>query len=134
MAFTHGRLTYVSIDAVDLSAWIDNSNWPQSADSHETTTYGKSWKTFASGLKTMTATIGGLYDAAAGGPEDTLRALVGGAAVAFIYGPEGNTTGKVSISGNCIVTRFEPSNPVGDMVRWTADLQITDVTTVGTFA
>ena len=133
MAFTHGRLTYVKINSVDLSPWIDNSNWPENADSHETTTYGKTYKTFVSGLKTMTASIGGLYDAAAGGPEATLRPLVGGAAVPFEYGPEGSVAAKKKISGSLIVTRFEPAHPVGDMVRWTADLQITDTTTVGVF-
>ena len=133
MAMTHGRLTYIKINSVDISAWCDESSWPDTAEVHETTTYGKSAKTFASGLRSATASIGGLYDAAAGGPEATLRPLLGGSPVAFEYGPEGSAATKKKLSGSCIVTSFEPSNPVGDMVRWRATLQITDSQTVGVF-
>ena len=134
MAFAHGRLTYFKLATADLSAWVDNTDFPQEADLHETTTYGKSAKTFAPGLKNATFSVGGLYDAATGGPEAIIRPLVGAAAVAFEFGPESNTPTKPKFTGSCLVKNYKTSHPVGDMVRWTADIQVTDTVTIGAFA
>jgi len=133
MAMTHGRLTYFKINSVDLSAWCDSCDFNDEADLHETTTYGKSAKTYAPGLSNATFSVGGLYDSAVGGPEATLRPLKGAAATAFEFGPEGNAAGKKKFSGNALVKNFNISPPVGDMVRWRAEVQVTDTVTVAVF-
>lgn len=133
MAFAHGRLGFFKLATNDLSAWIDSTTFDQTADVHETTTYGKSWKTRIGGLKDASFSIGGIYDAAAGGPEAILRPLVGGAATAYEWGPEGNASGKPKYTGSVVVESYQQSVPVGDVIRWTATLQNTDTVTVGTF-
>lgn len=133
MPFVHGRLAYFKLGTNDLSAWMDDITFDHTADLHETTTYGKSYKTRIGGLKDGSFSIGGIFDAAAGGPEAVIRPLVGGAATAFEYGPEGSTTAKTKYTGTVIVESYQQSVPVGDVVRWTATLQNTDTITVGTF-
>lgn len=132
MAFSHGRLAYFKLGTNDLSAFMDNTDFPHEADVHETTTYGKTYKTKTGGLKSASFNIGGLYDSAAGGPETVIPPLVGTVAV-FEYGPEGNTSTKVKYSGSVVVANYNQSAPVGDMVRWTASLETTDTVTKGTF-
>lgn len=132
MPFVHGRLGYFKLSTNDLSAFMDNIDGGVESDEHETTTYGKSWKTRLGGLKDGTYSIGGLYDSAAGGPQTIIPPLVG-TVVAFEYGPEGSTTGKVKESGNVLVMNFRKSQPVGDVIRWTAELRTTDTVTTGTF-
>jgi hypothetical protein len=113
---------------------MDNIDFPHGADVHETTTYGKSYKTRAGGLKEGSFTIGGLYDnTATTGLGDVIPPLVGTVAV-FEYGPEGTTAGKKKYSGSVLVGKFTVSQPVGDMVRWTADLSTTDTVTIGVMA
>lgn len=132
MAFAHGRSAYFKLGTNDLSAYMDNIDFPHAADIHETTTYGKSYKTKAGGLKEASFDIGGLYDSTAGGPETIIPPLIG-TVVAYEYGPEGNASTKVKYSGNCVVENYSQSTPVGDYIRWTASLQTTDTVTKGTF-
>lgn len=133
MAFSHGRLAYFKLATTDLSAVMDNIDFDHGGDVHETTTYGKTYKTKVGGLKEGSFSIGGLYDSTAvTGPETVIPPLVGTVAV-FEYGPEGNTPTKVKYSGSVVVEKYTQSAPVGDMVRWKATLQTTDTVTKGAF-
>ena len=132
MAFAHGRLTYVKINSVDLSAFTDTTDLTDEADVHDTTTYGKTTKTKSGGLINVAFTIGGTYDAAAGGPDGTLRALIG-TTVTYEVGPESNVTGKKKLSGSAVVKSFNTSHPVAGMVKWTAAFEGSDVLTVGLY-
>lgn len=133
MAFAHGRSAYFKIGSTDISAFMDNIDFPHSSDVHETTTYGKSWKTKAGGLQEGSVGIGGLYDSTAvSGIESIMPPLVGTVAT-FEYGPEGNASGKVKYSGSILVENYNHSTPVGDYIRWTSSLQTTDTVTKGTY-
>lgn len=127
MAFVHGKATAVTIDSDDLSAYANSVTFSRSADSHETTTFGKNSKTYASGLKDGTASIEGIYDnTLLVSPGAVLRPLVGGAEVAFTYKPEGTGTGKPVATVDVIVTAYEETAPVADMVTWSCELQFSD--------
>lgn len=133
MAFTHGRLAFFKLATTDLSAVMDSIDFDHGSDVHDTTTYGKTYKTKTGGLKEGSFSIGGLYDSTAvTGPETVIPPLVGTVAV-FEYGPEGNTPTKVKYSGSVVVEKYTQSAPVGDMVRWKATLQTTDTVTKGAF-
>jgi hypothetical protein len=127
MAFIHGKGTYVSVDSDDLSAYTNNVQFNRSADSHDVTCFGKNSKVYQSGLKDGTGTISGIYDSTAmSGPGAVLRPLVGGAAVTFVYRPEGTGTTKPEGEVDVIVTAYEETAPVADMVTWSATLQFSD--------
>ncbi len=133
MAFSHGRLAYFKLATTDLSSVMDSIDFDHGSDVHETTTYGKTYKTKAGGLKEGSFSIGGLYDSTAvTGPETVIPPLVGTVAV-FEFGPEGSSSTKVKYSGSVVVQKYTQSAPVGDMVRWKATLQTTDTVTKGTF-
>lgn len=134
MAFVHGKGVAVNIDSNDLSAFSNSVTFTRTADSHDVTTFGKNSKVYASGLKDGTATIEGIYDnTASTGPGAVLRPLIGGAAVVLTYEPEGTGASKPLATVDCIVTSYEETAPVADMVTWSAELQLSDdiVDTVG---
>lgn len=132
MAFQHGRSTYVKINAVDISPFADSTDITDEADVHETTTYGKLTKTKAGGLINIAFTVGGTYDPAAGGPDATLRPLIG-TTVTYEIGPQGNTAAQKKLSGSAVVKSFNTSHPVAGMVKWTAAFEGTDTMTVGVY-
>ncbi|WP_106180115.1 hypothetical protein [Prauserella shujinwangii] len=130
MAFVHGKGSYCSLDSVDLSTFVNNTEYTNSADSHDTTTYGKNAHTFQGGLKNGTATISGIYEDGATGPRATIQPLIG-TVVAFVWRPEGTGTGLPEDTVNVLVTSYQETSPVADMITWTAELQLTDdVTTI----
>lgn len=124
MAFVHGRFTAVSLDGNDLSEYTNNTAFNRSADSHDTTTYGRNSKTYQGGLKDGTATISGVYDnTALSGPGAVIRPLLG-ETVPFVYQPEGEGTGRPLATVDVVVTGYEETSPVADMVTWSCSLQL----------
>lgn len=136
MAFVHGKDSVFTINAVPLTAFLDSAALSNSVDMAESSTMGVEAKTYVSGLSDSTISISGKYDSTAvSGPDVVLNGLVGGdAAVAFEFGPEGGTTGKVKYGGNCFLTAYNVSAPIGDVVAFTAEFQTTGAVTKGTYA
>lgn len=125
--FVHGKNTVVKINGVNLSAYANSTNFNRSSDNHDVTTFGKNSHVYVNGLKDGTGTVSGIYDSTAStGPSAALRSLVGGAAVPYIFQPEGTGTGKPQASVSVCVTAFEETAPVADMTTWSCTLQFTD--------
>lgn len=128
MAFVHGKGTFVSIDADDMSAYSANVTFNRTVDSHDVTTFGKDAHVFAGGLVNGTATISGTYDnTASTGPSAVFQALIDGAAVVeLIYRPEGTGSSLPERSVDALVTGYTETSPVAGMVTWQANLQLSD--------
>lgn len=127
MAFVHGKGCAVSIDGDSLSAFSNSVTFTREADTHDVTTFGKNSKVYAPGLKDGTASIEGIYDnTASTGPGAVLRPLLGAAAVTLVYEPEGTGSGKPIATVDVLVSSYEETAPVADMVTWTAELQLSD--------
>ena len=135
MAFTHGKNSVFKLDnssgtLTDISSYVNNVDFPETADVAETTTLGDGSKTYIVGLKDATLSITGLWDSALDG---ILGAVVGQAAtLSFEYSPEGTTGGNIKYTGECILTSYAQSSPVGDVVGYSADFQVTGDVTRGT--
>lgn len=123
----HGKVTVVKLNGVDYSAFANSTDFKDATDTHENTTYGRDRKTYAAGLGDGTVSVGGFYDnTAVSGPRALFKPLKSaGTAVPFVYRPEGTGSGKAQSTVNVIISSFEESSPVGDMVTWTAELQMT---------
>jgi hypothetical protein len=119
----HSKDTVVKLDSDDLSAYTNSTTFNRSADSHEVTTYGTDSKVYNGGLKDGTVTIEGFYDTSATGPEAIIEPLLG-TTVTFVFQVAGTGAGKPQKSCSVVVTSFNVSSPVADMVTWTAELQI----------
>jgi hypothetical protein len=140
MPFVHGKGSVFKIDnsagvLQTLTAFIDSVDFSNSVDVAETTTMGSEFKTYVSGQSDGTMSVSGKYDStAATGPDAVLQGLIGLETTStFEYGPDGGTTGKVKYTGECFLTGYSVSSPVGDVVTFTADFRISGAVTRGTF-
>jgi len=135
MAFTHGKDSVFKLDnssgtLTDISTYVNNVDFPETADVSETTTLGADNKTYIAGLKDATISLAGLWDATA----DAIFGQVVGqsATLSYEYSPEGTASGKVKYTGEAILTSYAISSPVGDAVGYSADLQVSGAVTRGT--
>ena len=135
MAFVHGKNSVFKLDnasgsLTDISAFVNNVDFPETADVAETSVLGASNKTYIVGLKDATISLGGLFDATV---DAILGAVVGQTAtLSYEYSPEGTASGKVKYTGEAILTNYALSSPVGDVVAYSADLQCSGAVTRGT--
>ena len=135
MAFVHGKSSVFKLDnasgsITDISAFVNNVDFPETADVAETSVLGASNKTYIVGLKDATISLSGLFDATA---DAIFGAVVGQTAtLSFEYSPEGTSSGKIKYTGECILTNYAMSSPVGDVVAYSADLQVSGAVTRGT--
>ena len=126
MAFIHGKNTVVTVDGDDLSAFTNSTEFNDGKEAHDVTCYGASRKAHSAGLGDGKITIAGVYDDGAGGPRATLKPLMAaGLPVTFLFKPEGTGAGKAQSSVSVLVTAFNESAPVADMIKWTCELQMT---------
>lgn len=126
MTFVHGKGVVVTLNASDLSAYSTSVTFSRSSDSHDVTTFGKTSKVYVGGLLDGTATLEGIYDnTAVTGPRTVIEPLIG-TVVELTYKPEGTGAGKPLDTVDVLVTSFEESAPVADMITWTAELQLSD--------
>lgn len=135
MAFVHGKDSVFKIDnsggsLTDISAYVNSVDMPQTVDVAETTVLGKDNKTYIVGLKDATISLAGLWDSTVDG---IFGAVLGqSATLSFEYSPEGTSSGKVKYTGEAILTSYSKNSPVGDVVSYSADLQVSDAVTRGT--
>jgi predicted secreted protein len=133
--FVHGKSTNFTLDDTagtvrDLSDTLTSVDFPESIETAETTAFGSSAKSYIVGLSDATISLSGIWDATvdgyiAGGAEPASRS--------FVYGPAGTTGGNVKYTGEAIVTSYSISNPVGDVVTYSVDLQVTGAVTRTTY-
>jgi hypothetical protein len=132
--FAHGKSTDFAIDDTggssrNISDTLTDVSFPQTIDTAETTAFGSSNKSYIVGLKDTTISVSGIWDA-------TVDGYLSGtepASRSFIFGPAGSTGGNVKYTGEAIMTNYSQSNPVGDVVTFTADFQVTGAVTRGTY-
>ena len=132
--FSHGKSTDFALDDTggtsrSLANTLTDVSFPQSIDTAETTAFGSTNKSYIVGLKDTTISVSGLWDA-------TIDGYLSGtepASRSFIYGPAGSTGGNVKYTGEAIMTNYSVSNPVGDVVTYSVDLQVTGAVTRGTY-
>lgn len=128
MAFVHGKNTYISLNAADLSAFTRESSFERGSDSHDVTCYGKNDHVFVGGLGNNKASMGGIYDNGVTGPRDIIEPLVG-TVVTLIRRPEGTGSGLPQDSVSVLVEKYVETSPVADMVTWSCEMQCSDAVT-----
>ena len=136
MAFIHGKAGFFSIDDAtptvrDISVYISNVDFTREADNPETTTFTKNDRTFIAGLIGSNFSISGFWDpTVTTGPDEVLNGILGSAVSStFVYGPEGNTAGDITYTGECFESSYNISGSVDGVVEFTADFTITDAIT-----
>ncbi len=133
MSFEPGNLQVLKLDnsagtLVDLSQYINSVGYPKEVNALETTTLGKTAKTYIVGLSDGTVSLSGPWDAVL---DAQMASILGQAGVTktYEYGPQGLTGGEVKYTGECILTSYETSGEVDGLVEWSAELQLSDTQT-----
>jgi len=132
--FVHGKSTDFELDDTggtsrSLANVLTSVDFPETIDTAETTAFGATSKSYIVGLRDSSISISGLWDA-------TIDGYIIGtepATRSFIFGPAGTTSSNVKYTGECILTNYSISNPVGDVVTFSLDLQVTGNVTRGTY-
>lgn len=141
MAFAHGKGAAFQLDdssgsLVDLSSYLDEVSFPRSIETGETTTFQDTSKTYVVGLRDSTLSLSGKYDPTADAHFSAVDAnLAAGSisSVSFEYGPAGSASGAIKYSGEALLTSYEVSSPVADVITFSAELQVTGDVTRGTY-
>ena len=133
--FVHGKSVDFALDDTsgssrNISDTLNSVDFPEVTETADTTAFGSSSRSFIVGLESATISISGLWDSTVdgymkGGTEPASRS--------FIYGPAGSTGGNVKYTGEASMTNYSISSPVGDVVTYSADLQVTGAVTRGTY-
>ena len=132
--FVHGKSTDFELDDTggtsrSLANVLTSVDFPETIDTAETTAFGATSKSYIVGLRDSSISISGLWDA-------TIDGYIIGtepATRSFIFGPAGTTSSNVKYTGECILTNYSISNPVGDVVTFSLGLQVTGNVTRGTY-
>lgn len=123
MAKIHGKVTFVSLDADDLSTYGTSVEFMRSADSHDVTTFGNNSHRKHGGLLAGSATLQGIYDSTAStGPQAVISPLLG-TVVELIYRPEGTGSSLPERTVDVLVQEYTESSPVADMVTWSLTVE-----------
>ena len=128
--FSTGKAAVFSIDdtggtARDISDVLNSIDFPETTDTAEVTAFGASSRSYIVSLESATISISGMYDATVDG---YLKGGTEPASRTFTYKP-GVTSGDAIYSGECILTSYSLSSPVGDVNTFTADFQVTGTVT-----
>jgi len=141
MTFRHGKDAVFSLDDSggtlrDVTIYLNQvTGLPGARALSEVTAFTDQGTKSIPGLANVTFSIAGHFDATATtGIFTVLNGLRTATATAtFQYGPEGSTTGRVKISGECWLTELTVDASVSDRVPIAASFQVDGVPTVGAY-
>ena len=139
--FKHGKNAYFALDGtaaslVNISNTLNEISLPRAIETAETTAFGQNDKTYITGLGDATISLSGMFDA-------TVDAQIAGnianlksgsvSSLSFEYGPSGSAGSSPKFTGEALITSYDISSPVGDVVTYSLELQVTGAVTGTTF-
>jgi hypothetical protein len=125
---TAGRKLVFKLDnsagaLTDITSKLNDFSFPQTVGTEESTTFGDESQEFIATLKGATIDISGDWDSEIDSHLFGIQGL--DATQTFEYYPTGESSGNVKYSGECRITSYEISSPVGGKISFSASLQIT---------
>ena len=100
----------------------------QTSDTVEDTAMGDATRSFKATLKSFTASVDAFFD----DTNAVQESMVVGAELAFLFQPEGSTTGKYQLSGDGIITGISQTQSFDGLVERSFTVQGTGALTIGT--
>jgi predicted secreted protein len=139
--FKHGKNAYFALDGVaaslvNISDTLNEISMPREVETAETTAFGTGDKTYITGLADATISLSGMFDATvdtqiAGNIANLKSGSV--SSLSFEYGPAGSAGSSPKFTGEALITSYEVSSPVGDVITYSLELQVTGGVTGTTF-
>lgn len=132
--FFHGKDAQIFINDSsnterELTSYGVSASLSREVDTAEASTFADDDKVYVVGLRDATLSLEGRLDATVDG---YLAGLLGGTPRGWKIFPAGSATGRPYYSGSAILTSYEPSSELGDVVGFSAEFQISGVVTRGT--
>ena len=127
MAFIHGKSAIVLNNEFNLSTYFNDISISRSVETAETTAFGASAKAYIVGISDGTISLGGMFDGAANAIDAEITDMIGSTSGVVSISASGVTTiGTRMVSATGIITSYEVSAPVGDVVSASAEFQVDD--------
>lgn len=140
MAFKRGADAFLALDSaagtpVNLSPYIDDVSMQVSVDMLEVSTIGTSTKAMIPGLAGGdTIPLAGPYDVTVHTHlSNALGTSNAGTTLTVQYGPGGSVSGQAKMSAEVFISNYTLKSAVGSRSDWSATLQVTAATTLGTW-
>lgn len=126
MALIHGKGTSVLVNAFDLSAFLNSADETITVETAETTCFGSSAKSYVTGLRDGTVSVGGFFDGATNAVDEVLTAAIGSAtdSVVSIAEQGAATIGNRALVVQAMDTSYQITGAVGDAVAVSAEFQV----------
>jgi predicted secreted protein len=134
--FKHGKNAQFELAGTNLSTTLNEITLPREIETAETTAFGTQDKTYITGLSDATVSLSGMFDATTDSAISTIIANLKSGSIAsasFTYGPSGSVASSPKFTGDALVTSYEISSPVGDVVTYSLELQCTGAVTGTTY-
>lgn len=134
--FKHGKNAQFVLGAINLSDTLNEISLPREIETAETTAFGDQDKTYIVGLSDATVSLSGMFDATA---NTAINAIITNlksgsiSSASFTYGPSGSASTSPKFTGSALVTSYEISSPVGDVITYSLELQCTGAVTGSTY-
>jgi len=133
--FRHGKSARFELDnaageLVELSDVIEDISFSQSLETAETTTMGNSAKTYITGLSDATISVSGKFDATIDAQINAIQAGLSDGTIASSSWTYRANSGAIASTnpeyqGEALITSYEVSASVGDVVTFSLELQVT---------
>lgn len=124
MAFRHGKNTKVLFGVTDVSGYLNESTVSETVDTAETTTYGKSAKTYIVGQADGTLSLNGLFEGSASAADAIFQAAIGNdSGLPVTVATEGLSAGSRVSLAKAKQVSYEITSPVADVVSTSAEVQ-----------
>ena len=133
--FRHGKSARFELDnaagtLVELSSVIEDISFSQSLETAETTAMGNSAKEYIVGLSDATISVSGKFDATVDAQINAIQAgLSDGTVTSSSWTYRANSGAIASTNpeyqGEALITSYEVSASVGDVVTFSLELQVT---------
>jgi len=130
VAFVAANDVYLSVDGTNIAAYCGSIEVSYKVDSLDTTTFAAGGHTYQGGMTDGSVSVSGTYDNSGTGPKAVVEPLMrSGDLVAAVYRPEGTGTGLPEQSFNVLVTTYGESSAVGEMIKWSSEMQVSGAVT-----
>jgi len=123
VAVPHGSKAVVYMNGGDISSYLDDAQVSANVDSAETTTFGKTAKTYIPGLEDATLSLSGKYDGSAAAIDALISALIRQPDQQFLWLPGGDGFGNHAFAVQGALTKYDVHAPVSDVVSVAMDAQ-----------
>jgi hypothetical protein len=133
--FRHGKSARFELDnaagtLVNLSDVIEDISFSRSLETAETTTMGNSAKSYITGLSDATISVSGKFDGTIDAQINAIQAGLSDGTVtssSWTYRANSGTVASTNpeYQGEALITSYEVSASVGDVVTFSLELQVT---------